>query len=263
VPVRWFNAAPERRTEAARDVWVRSKAWTDDRYRSSHGRFNKIFRPQNRGAVIQTFPATSSSEDDPVALKLEPIGKPQWSVAITFATAPICSHYRGPHRERPEGSFEVAVVAGGVVLPTVDESGDDCALAPQWFERSGHGMQLPAIVTDALIVELDDRQRIALLFENGPGGILMRLVRDQPEQRAPSVRNPRWNLRWVGKRLHRHRPCSIAAILQVNRITDGALPGESLLTEDAASGLPMPLCEGGSTQSIAHPMPSERRRELP
>jgi hypothetical protein len=33
------------------------------------GRLNKIFRPQNRGAVIQTLPATSSSEDDPRSLR--------------------------------------------------------------------------------------------------------------------------------------------------------------------------------------------------
>jgi hypothetical protein len=33
------------------------------------GRLNKIFRPQNRGAVIQTLPAISSSEDDPRSLR--------------------------------------------------------------------------------------------------------------------------------------------------------------------------------------------------
>jgi hypothetical protein len=33
------------------------------------GRLNKIFRPQNRGAVIQTLPATNSSEDDPRSLR--------------------------------------------------------------------------------------------------------------------------------------------------------------------------------------------------
>jgi NADH dehydrogenase FAD-containing subunit len=33
------------------------------------GRLNKIFRPQNHHAVIQTLPATSSSEDDPRSLR--------------------------------------------------------------------------------------------------------------------------------------------------------------------------------------------------
>jgi hypothetical protein len=33
------------------------------------GRLNKILRPQNRGAVIQTLAATTSSEDDPRSLR--------------------------------------------------------------------------------------------------------------------------------------------------------------------------------------------------